>query len=303
MGGTLNKLFRFSGLGSAAFALALAISNCQIASADQVNGIETGGKLLLTRGVTSVDGSAGGGVVPWALIAGNETERGIGGTAFYTDLSLSDYDFHAVGGAIGFYDRFELSFAHQEFDTGPTGALLGIGDGFTFKQDIVGAKLRIAGDAVYDQDKLMPQLAIGAFYKKADHDWLLSALGADDDDGIDVYISATKLILSESLLLNGTLRYTEANQNGLLGFGGQGDYSIQPEVSVGYMLSRRLIVGGEYRAKPDNLAFAREDDWFDIYAAYAVNENISLTAAWADLGSIATFEDQRGLYLSVQFGF
>ena len=65
----------------------------------------------------------------------------------------------------------------------------------------------------------------------------------------------------------------------------------------------RLIVGGEYRAKPDNLAFAKEDDWFDIYAAYAVNENISLTAAWADLGSIATFEDQRGLYLSVQIGF
>jgi len=273
------------------------------AGADQVTGIETGGKLLLTRGVTSVDGSAGGGIVPWALIAGNETDRGIGGTAFYTNLSLSDYDFHAVGGAIGFYDRVELSIARQEFDTGATGALLGIGDGFTFKQDIIGAKVKLAGDAVIDQDKLMPQIAVGAFYRTADHERLLNALGANDHEGVDVYISATKLILSQSLLINGTLRYTEANQNGLLGFGGQDDYTIQPEVSVGYMLSRRLVVGGEYRAKPDNLAFAKEDDWFDIYAAYAVNENISLTAAWADLGSIATFDDQRGLYLSLQFGF
>ena len=150
----------------------------------------------------------------------------------------------------------------------------------------------------------MPQLAVGIFYKSAEHDWLLNALGAGDHAGVDVYLSATKLFLSESLLINGTLRYTEANQNGLLGFGGaNSDFKIQPEVSVGYMLSRKLIVGTEYRAKPDNLAFAKEDDWFDVFAAYALNKHVSLTAAYADLGSVATFDDQRGLYLSLQIGF
>jgi hypothetical protein len=72
---------------------------------------------------------------------------------------------------------------------------------------------------------------------------------------------------------------------------------------VGYLLRRNLLVGAEYRTKPDNLDFAREDDAFDIYAAYAFNKNVSLTAAYVDLGSIATFEDQRGLYLSLQVGF
>lgn len=270
------------------------------ANADE---IEFGGKLLLTRGVTSVDGSGGGGIVPWALIAGNETDRGIGGTAFVTHLNLPDYEFLAYGGAVGLWDRFELSFAHQEFDTGATGALLGIGEGFTFEQDIIGAKVRLAGNAVYDQDTWMPQIAVGALYKSADHEGLLTALGAEDSEGVEFYATATKLLLEHSLLLTGALRYTDANQNGLLGFGGQNDYTIQPEVSVAYMLSRRLVVGGEYRFKPDNLAFAEENDWFDLFAAYAVNENITLTAAWADLGSIATFEDQNGLYLSLQIGF
>lgn len=68
------------------------------------------------------------------------------------------------------------------------------------------------------------------------------------------------------------------------------------------MLSRRLIVGGEYRFMPDNLGFARQDDWYDLFVAFAVNEHLTLTAAWADLGSIATFDRQRGLYLSIQAG-
>jgi hypothetical protein len=107
------------------------------------------------------------------------------------------------------------------------------------------------------------------------------------------------------MLVSGALRWTNANQTGLLGFGGDvsDDREAQFEGSVGWLLSRSLVVGAEYRTKPDNLSFAGEDDWFDIYAAWAVNKHLSVTAAWADLGSIATFGAQRGLYLSLQTGF
>tara|TARA_R110000787_G_scaffold44164_2_gene108308 strand:- start:33741 stop:34640 length:900 start_codon:yes stop_codon:yes gene_type:complete len=264
---------------------------------------EPGGKLLLTRGITSVDGTGGGGIVPWALIAGNETDRGIGATAHLTRVTLPDFDVMSYGAAIGVSDRLEFSYTRQELDTGGTGPKLGLPDGYTFGQDILAAKVRIAGDAVYEQDTWMPQVAIGATYKQADHGDLLSTLGAEDDDGVEVYVSATKLMLAQSLLVAGTLRYTEANQNGLLGFGGTSDPSIHPEVSVGYLLSKRLLVGGEYRAKPDNLAFAEEEAWVDLFAAFAVNKAVTVTAAYADLGSIATFDDQRGLYLSLQVGF
>jgi hypothetical protein len=264
-----------------------------------------GGKLPLTRGVTSIEGAAGGGLSTWALITGNETEDGIGASAFVTRVPLSDYDFTAYGVAVGFFDRVELSIAHQEFDTGGTGVALGLGEGFTFEQDVVGLKVRVLGDAVYGQDTWLPQVAIGVQYKRGEHDWLLAALGAEDDEGFDVYASATKVMLNHSLVLNATVRGTRANQFGLLGHGGDqsDDYHAEVEVSAAYLATDRLLIGAEYRTRPDNLGFAEEERGYDVFAAYALTENLTLVGGYVDLGSIATFDDQDGAYLSLQIGF
>jgi len=146
---------------------------------------------------------------------------------------------------------------------------------------------------------------VGAQYKSNDQGAIISAVGGKEDHGTEVYLAATKLFLAQSVLVSGAVRWTDANQTGLLGFGGDrnDDATAQFEGSVGWLLSRNLVIGAEYRTKPDNLSFAREDDWADIYLAYALNKHLSLTAAWTDLGSIATFDDQRGLYLSLQAGF
>lgn len=283
---------------------------CAVLSASAVSApvaaaqtLEPGGKLLLTRGISNVEGSGGGGLTPWALITGNETDRGVGASAHYSYATVADFDVESFGAAVGLYDRLELSWSQMTLDTREAGAALGLGEGYEIGQDIWGAKLRVAGDAVYGQDSWLPQIAVGLQYKTADRGTLVKALGAQEDEGIDVYASATKLLLSESLLANATLRYTSANQTGLLGFMGDQEMNLQPEVSLGYMLSRRLVVGGEYRFKPDNLAFAQEDDYFDFFSAYAVNDTLTLTAGYVDLGSIATFDGQRGLYLSAQIGF
>ncbi|MFN3557827.1 MAG: DUF3034 family protein [Brevundimonas sp.] len=272
---------------------------------DRIPDSRSGGKLLLTGGVSTLEGSGGGGLATWATTTGYGAEDGIGGNVHATLVDLPDYQFRSVGAAVGLWDRVELSVARQEFDTGGTGALLGLGSGFTFTQDVVGVKVRLMGDAVYDQDTWAPQIAVGAQYKSNDQKAVIKAVGGVEDHGTDLYIAATKLFLAQSVLVNGTVRWTKANQTGLLGFGGDAKDEIEPqfEGSVGWLLSRNLVVGAEYRTKPDNLSFAREDDWFDVYAAYAVNKHLSVTAAWTDLGSIATFEDQRGLYLSLQAGF
>lgn len=267
--------------------------------------VETGGKLRLTRGISTVEGQGGGGLTPWSLITGDETDRGIGGTAHVTAVQLPDYSFLSYGVGVGLFDRFELTYTRQEFDTENVGAALGLGRGFTFKQDVWGAKMRVAGDAVYGQDTWMPQIAVGANWKKNDQGAVISAIGGGDDEGWEAYASATKIVLDSSLLLNGTLRWTNSNQIGLLGYGGNlnDDHELMGEVSAGWMLSRELVVGGEYRMKPNNLGIAKEDDWIDIYAAWAINKHITLTGAYADLGSIATFDNQRGFYLSLQAGF
>lgn len=181
------------------------------------------------------------------------------------------------------------------------GTALGLGEGFTFNQDVVGAKVRLFANAVLDQDSWLPQVAIGTLYKKVNRDGLVQALGAEDDDGFDFYVSATKIFLAERLLANVTLRHTSAHQTGFLGFGP--DASIQPEFSVGYLLSRKLVVGGEYRFKPNNLGFADEDDWFDVFVAYAPSPNVTLTAAYGNIGDVATIQNQDGVYVTLQLGF
>lgn len=263
-----------------------------------------GGKLRLTDGISSVEGSAGGGLAAWALIAGNETDAGIGATAHITYIPLPDFDLISAGAAVGLFDRVELSYAHHDFNTGVTGAALGLGRDFRFTQDVFGAKIRLVGDGVYNQDTILPQIAVGIQYKRAGKGDVIRAVGGKQDRGTDFYVAATKLILSKSLLLNATARLTKANHMGLLGFGGDRSdrRSVQFEGSAGWLATRRLVIGGEYRTMPDNLGFAREQDALDVFAAYAVNRHVTVTAAYVDLGSIATFERQRGGLISFKFG-
>jgi hypothetical protein len=263
------------------------------------------GRLLLTQGVSNIEGAAGGGLATWAVISGYGTRDGVGGNAHVTYVGLPGYSLRDYGASVGVFDRVELSFTREEFDTGSTGAKLGLGQGFTFDQDIVGAKVKLFGDAVYDQDSLLPQVAAGLQYKHNEQNAIIHAVGGKSADGVDYYLAATKVFLDQSLVVDATLRFTKANQTGLLGFGGDLNDSYKPEFegSVGYLLTRKLVVGAEYRTKPSNLGFAREDDWWDLFAAYTLNKHLSVTLAYANLGSIATFKNQDGVFVSLQAGF
>ena len=240
------------------------------------------------------------------MIGGYATEGEFGGTAFITRATTQNYALTAWGAAVGFHDRFELSLARQEFN-----ASVVVPD-TTLKLDIVGMKLRVAGDAVLEADTLMPQLAVGAEFKRLNPGpavgGVLDSVAAKRD-GVDVYVSATKLFLAPGILVNGTLRATKANQNGLLGFGSsdRGGYRLEPELSVALLLRKNLALGAEYRFKPNNLAFAGsafiEDDWKDLFIAWAPTKNISVTAAYVDLGNIVGHTRQTGGYLSVQLAY
>ena len=282
----------------------LGLTLVSVSAQAQSIGSATSGKLLLTGGVSQVEGSGGGGLTPWATIGGYGTKDQIGGSAYFTHINVDDFSLDSYGALVGFYDRLELSVARQSFNTEDVGAALGLGQDFRIDQDIFGAKFRLFGDAVLDQDTWLPQVALGVQCKRNEQKDLVRALGAQDHSGTDYYVSATKLFLSQSLLVNTTLRYTEANQFGSLGFGGDrhSGYSLQPEFSIAYLLNRNLAVGAEYRAKPNNLNVAEEDDAWDIFAAWAPTKNVSLTLAYVNLGNVVV-DDQSGVYGSVQFSF
>ncbi|HET6431295.1 DUF3034 family protein [Dyella sp.] len=259
------------------------------------------GRLLATGGASMVEGSAGGGLVPWAVLSGYATREQVGATAFVTRLHLPDYRLDAHGVAFTWHDRLELSLARDRFDLGTLGKAIGM-PGAALRQDVFGAKLRLAGDAVYGP---LPQISLGVQHKH-NLDFAVPALvGARRDRGTDVYLSATQVLLAGAagynLLWNVTVRSTDANQFGLLGFGGdRGGRRLVGEGSLALLLDPHLAVGAEYRQKPDHLAFAREDDASDLFLAWFPTKHVSLVTAYVSLGSIAGLRSQRGWYLSLQ---
>ena len=263
------------------------------------------GRLLATSGVSQIEGSAGGGLAPWALITGYGTRDSFGASAHYTLAYLPSFTLHSASASIGIHDRVELSYAHQWFDTRDAGRKLGLGGGYQFHLDVVGAKVRLFGNAVYDQDTWLPQISVGVQLKTADRHDLVRALGARSTSGVDAYLSATKLFLAQSLLVNATVRATQANQFGLLGFGGdrRAGYSAEFEGSVALLLDRNFAVGAEVRTKPNNLRFAKEGTAYDVFAASFLNKNLSATLAFVAMGPIARQGSQNGVYLSLQGGF
>ncbi len=266
---------------------------------------EHSGKILLTGGVSQIEGAGGGGLSPWATIGGYGTEDEVGANAFSTTVQTQAYQLAVVGGLVGFFDRAEVSFAKQTFNTQAVSSALGLGYNYKFIQDVFGVKVKLLGDVVLDQDTWLPQLAAGLQYKENEQGDVVRSVGAKDDRGTDFYLVATKIVLEQSLLYSVTLRSTKANQIGILGYGGDKNDTAQLRVegTLAYLLNQHWAAGIEYRQKNDNLKIAKEDDWADGFVSWAPTKNISLTVAAVSLGSIVLQNNQQGLYSSLQVGF
>lgn len=266
------------------------------------------GRLLATAGVTSIDGTAGGGIVPMALLAGYASEGQHGGSVSASRLDTQDFALRGFSAAWSWSNRIEFSVARQELNIGAI-----IADE-QLRTATFGTKIRLHGDALYSR---MPQISLGVLYRDGIEDAIPSALGASDNHGTDIYLAATKVFLGGPLgrnwVLNGVLRHSKANQGGLVGFGGDrdNDYSLLGEASIAAFLNRHWLLGAEYRQHPDNLSAFSQDHWADIFLAWFPNKRWSVTAAWVSLGQLSTpaipynndDRNQNGAYLSLTGAF
>jgi DUF3034 family protein len=296
-------------------AMSLGVLGAHSARAQSFFGADQG-KLPLTAGFSDLEGSGGGGLVPFAVISGYGSNTSWGANAHFTNIQLRDLHLYTYGVSAGVLDRVELSYTRQQLDV--TGTAL---DGLGVKQDVYGLKVKLFGDAIYGQDSWLPQVAIGAQYKHNDgikHGEAVGLagvinpmqLGAQAEHSTDIYLAATKVFLAESLLVNAVVRETKANQFGLLGFGGNRHrgYSTKPEGTIAYLLTRKLAVGGEIRTGPHNLSVDDQTNAWTVFAAWTPTRNLSLVAAYLNIGSVlapvtGVSKHQDGPYLSVQAGF
>lgn len=254
-----------------------------------------GSKVIGTGGATTIEGSAGGGIVPWAVINGYASSGQWSVTGFGNQVGVDDFSLRTMGAGFSYGNQLEVSLTKQTFALDTIGGDL--------KQTIVGVKYHVAGELLYTE---MPQISVGAQWKKHQNFELPQAVGALDDQGIDWYVAASKVWLDafagRNLLLNATVRATKANQTGLLGFGSAEDnsYQLMTELSATIMLTPHWAVGAEFRQKPNQLAFADEEHWRDVFTAWFINKNVSLVGGYVDLGSIAGLPNQQGYYVAVE---
>lgn len=256
------------------------------------NSIGAQGKLLATPGVSQIEGSAGGGIVPWAQLAGYASDEELAVNGFCSRADVTDYRLDVCGAQVNLFDRVELSYAQQNFTVPALNTQI--------EQSITAAKVRLYGDIVYSK---WPQLSVGVQHKSLDDGTVATLVGAEDTSGTDIYLAASKLhlgaIAGYNWFWNVTTRYSDANQLGLLGFGGaDSNKELLLEGSTAVFLSREIAVGVEYRQKPNNLGLG-EQNWQDVFVAWMPNKYVSVTAAYLDLGSIAGAKDQTGWYLSI----
>ncbi len=185
------------------------------------------GRLLATGGATSIDGAAGGGIVPWRCWPGYGEEGEWGATSFLTRVETGDYRLDVGGLAVSYGNRVELSYARQRFDLGTLARDLNLPDK-SLSQDILGLKVRLFGDLIYDR---LPQVSLGIEHKRQKDFLVPSLVGAQRDEDTEAYLATSRLLLGAAfgynLLLNGNLRYSRANEQGLLGFGGDRRDSIR----------------------------------------------------------------------------
>ncbi|EGN76405.1 Protein of unknown function (DUF3034) [Idiomarina sp. A28L] len=256
------------------------------------------GRLLATGGATNVEGAAGGGLVPWAVISAYTEDDEVGGTVSISRAQVDDYRLDVTAASFSYRNRLEVSVASQIFNLENLGTEL--------RQQVFGLKYRVAGDLIYGQ---LPQISAGVQYKRNTRYDLPDAVGSQRDSDWDAYIAASRVWLAgpfdRTWLANVTLRATRANQFGLLGFGGDLNDSrkLQVEAATGMFINRALAVGVEYRQKPDNLGFAEEEDAMSAFVAWFPSKNVALVGAFLDLGSIAGARNQTGYYLSLQASF
>lgn len=256
------------------------------------------GKLIGTAGLMQLEGAGGGGIVPWATLAGYDSRDEISFNGVATRVEVDDYRLSVLGASVSLYDRIEVSIAQQLFDVPALSTQI--------EQHVFGVKYRIYGDVVYSD---YPQVSMGWMHKKLKDPSVADALGAANSrSGNDFYIAATKVHLAAiagyNAVWNITARATKANEMGILGFGSQasGDYELMLEASAAILFSRHLALGMEFRQKPDKLGLG-ESHWRDAFVSYIPNKSFSVTLAWADLGRIAGAPNQQGLYLSMSGGF
>ena len=167
----------------------------------------------------------------------------------------------------------------------------------------------------------MPAITLGAHLKwtdgqtKLDDDLggLLDTLGSDHSRGYEFTGVLSKTItnlLPRPVIVSAGLRNSDAIHTGFFGFAGQRRTTF--EGSIIAFLTDRLAFAAEYRQKPDFLdeleaggkhLIKAENDWYTLYLAYIINDNMTISGGYSNLGNIANHKENNAWGIQLKYEF
>ena len=221
---------------------------------------------------------------------------------WYVNLSDSDINWFAIGTAITFAERLEVSYGYGFTDAKKYGDK-------SIDSNNLGAKLRILDENAFET-QWVPAIAVGAVYKHTNTD-LASAFGLDKD-GFDYYAVASKLVKETPIpaLLSLGILYSDEVVNGVIG---HGHYDVSYFANIDVLPSENIAVGFEYKSGVDaETSGIRNHDYYDGHVAWFVTPQLTLVGAYAYTGDKDRFYRAGnpknlgfggGLVLSVQYQF
>ena len=221
---------------------------------------------------------------------------------WYVNLSDSDINWFAIGTAITFAERLEVSYGYGFTDAKKYGDK-------SIDSNNLGAKLRILDENAFET-QWVPAIAVGAVYKHTNTD-LASAFGLDKD-GFDYYAVASKLVKETPIpvLLSLGILYSDEVVNGVIG---HGHYDVSYFANIDVLPSENIAVGFEYKSGVDaETSGIRNHDYYDGHVAWFVTPQLTLVGAYAYTGDRDRFYRDgnpknlgfgSGLVLSVQYQF
>ena len=221
---------------------------------------------------------------------------------WYVNLSDSDINWFAIGTALTFAERLEVSYGYGFTDADKYGDK-------SIDSNNLGAKLRILDENAFET-QWVPAIAVGAVYKHTNTD-LASAFGLDKD-GFDYYAVASKLVKETPIpvLLSLGILYSDEVVNGVIG---HGHYDVSYFANIDVLPSENIAVGFEYKSGVDaETSGIRNHDYYDGHVAWFVTPQLTLVGAYAYTGDKDRFYRDgnpknlgfgSGLVLSVQYQF
>ena len=208
--------------------------------------------------------------------------------AWYVNLGDVNVDWTAIGGAETLFNRLELSYGREVIAQ----------DGqSTIHKENLGAKLLLIPENA-GKKAWVPAVSVGTLYKSTDY-------ATANDAAFDYYIVATKLItqLPRPVLISGGVLSTKEQVTGVFGFNEERDLTLFGNIDI--LPTSWLALGLEYKQGAQFDTFKNADYW-DAHAAWFVNKNLTLVAAYVNAGdetSTSRVGLGDGLVLSAQYAF